>query len=262
MAAFREQLDAGYYAVVSTGEGHAEQVRELPRRRRARDPAPADRRRVSGAGVLPETARGLLAAARRRAPAARARPHVDADDGRAHGAVPRHRGAAGRARAAAAPVAAVVASPTPGRSPSSTPRRGANVLEPKPRAGDGRRAGALGLLGDLVGHDARELHARTGPRDRARARSACGWWARRARCSWRRAAGASGASACACRTPSCPRATASRTCCWRCARTRRLRHRGQPGLQRRALARAPAPARARCGPRWTRRARLTAAPGG
>ena len=28
--AFREQLDAGYYAVVSAGEGHAEQVRELP----------------------------------------------------------------------------------------------------------------------------------------------------------------------------------------------------------------------------------------
>ena len=28
--AFREQLDAGYFAVVSTGEGHAEQVRELP----------------------------------------------------------------------------------------------------------------------------------------------------------------------------------------------------------------------------------------
>ena len=30
MAAFREQLEAGYYAVVSAGEGHAEQVRELP----------------------------------------------------------------------------------------------------------------------------------------------------------------------------------------------------------------------------------------
>ena len=29
-AAFREQLDLGFYAVVSTGEGHAEQVRELP----------------------------------------------------------------------------------------------------------------------------------------------------------------------------------------------------------------------------------------
>ena len=28
--AFREQLDAGYYAVVSTGEGSAEQVSELP----------------------------------------------------------------------------------------------------------------------------------------------------------------------------------------------------------------------------------------
>ena len=30
VAAFREQLDAGYYAVVSSGEGQAEQVRELP----------------------------------------------------------------------------------------------------------------------------------------------------------------------------------------------------------------------------------------
>ena len=28
--AFREQLDLGLYAVVSRGEGHAEQVRELP----------------------------------------------------------------------------------------------------------------------------------------------------------------------------------------------------------------------------------------
>lgn len=27
---FREQLDAGYFAVVSTGEGQAEQVRDLP----------------------------------------------------------------------------------------------------------------------------------------------------------------------------------------------------------------------------------------
>jgi hypothetical protein len=30
VAAFREQLDAGYYGVVSTGEGQAEQVYELP----------------------------------------------------------------------------------------------------------------------------------------------------------------------------------------------------------------------------------------
>ncbi len=28
--AFRRELDAGYYAVVTRGEGHAEQVRELP----------------------------------------------------------------------------------------------------------------------------------------------------------------------------------------------------------------------------------------
>lgn len=30
VSAFREQLEAGYFAVVSNGEGHAEQVRELP----------------------------------------------------------------------------------------------------------------------------------------------------------------------------------------------------------------------------------------
>jgi hypothetical protein len=30
VAAFREQLDAGYYAVVSEGEGQARQVEELP----------------------------------------------------------------------------------------------------------------------------------------------------------------------------------------------------------------------------------------
>ena len=30
VAAFREQLDAGYYAVVTEGEGRAQQVDELP----------------------------------------------------------------------------------------------------------------------------------------------------------------------------------------------------------------------------------------
>ena len=30
VTAFREQLDQGLYAVVTHGEGHAEQVRELP----------------------------------------------------------------------------------------------------------------------------------------------------------------------------------------------------------------------------------------
>jgi hypothetical protein len=28
--AFREELDRGYFGMVSTGEGHAEQVKELP----------------------------------------------------------------------------------------------------------------------------------------------------------------------------------------------------------------------------------------
>ncbi len=41
-------------------------------------------------------------------------------------------------------------------------KRGANVVRPRPRAGDAPERTALGLLGDLVGHDARELHARTG----------------------------------------------------------------------------------------------------
>jgi hypothetical protein len=41
-------------------------------------------------------------------------------------------------------------------------RRGALVVRPRRRAGDGPERTALGLLGDLVGHEARELHARTG----------------------------------------------------------------------------------------------------
>jgi hypothetical protein len=41
-------------------------------------------------------------------------------------------------------------------------QRGANVLRPRRRMGDGPEQRAVGLLGDLVGHDARELHARTG----------------------------------------------------------------------------------------------------
>jgi hypothetical protein len=41
-------------------------------------------------------------------------------------------------------------------------QRGANVVRPRSRVGDGAEQAALGLLGDLVGHEARELHARTG----------------------------------------------------------------------------------------------------
>jgi hypothetical protein len=41
-------------------------------------------------------------------------------------------------------------------------RRGANVVRPKAQGDDASERVAVGLLGDLVGHDARELHARTG----------------------------------------------------------------------------------------------------
>src|ERR687893_1065021 len=41
-------------------------------------------------------------------------------------------------------------------------KRGANVLKPRRRLDGRAEATALGLLGDLVGHEARELHARTG----------------------------------------------------------------------------------------------------
>jgi len=41
-------------------------------------------------------------------------------------------------------------------------RRGANVVRPRRRAAKGAERTALGLLGDLIDHEARELHARTG----------------------------------------------------------------------------------------------------
>jgi hypothetical protein len=46
--------------------------------------------------------------------------------------------------------------------PALYANRGANVLRPRPRAADGPERTALGLLGDLLGHEARALHARTG----------------------------------------------------------------------------------------------------
>jgi hypothetical protein len=41
-------------------------------------------------------------------------------------------------------------------------QRGANVVRPRGRAGAESEARSVGLLGDLVGHEARELHAQTG----------------------------------------------------------------------------------------------------
>jgi hypothetical protein len=46
--------------------------------------------------------------------------------------------------------------------PALYANRGANVVRPRRRSAAGPERAALGLLGDLVGHEARELHARTG----------------------------------------------------------------------------------------------------
>jgi hypothetical protein len=51
--------------------------------------------------------------------------------------------------------------------------RGAKVTKPRARRDAAAEATALGLLGDLIGHEARELHARTGL---VRERGALGVW--------------------------------------------------------------------------------------
>lgn len=46
--------------------------------------------------------------------------------------------------------------------PALYAQRGANVVRPRPKTTAAAERTALGLLGDLVGHDARELHAASG----------------------------------------------------------------------------------------------------
>ena len=46
--------------------------------------------------------------------------------------------------------------------PALYANRGASVVRQRPRAATAEERAALGLLGDLLGHDARDLHARTG----------------------------------------------------------------------------------------------------
>src|SRR3954454_24259959 len=90
--AFRAELDRGYFAMVSTGEGHAEQVKELP--------LDAElvilRLPISGGGAVghgpaPGDRGRPLAAAGRRAAAAPPRAAVDGHDGRPRRAVRRPR---------------------------------------------------------------------------------------------------------------------------------------------------------------------------
>ena len=168
----RASSTAGYFAMVTTGEGHAEQVTRAAARRRARDPAPADRRRLA---AVPSRGRAERAAALPELAAVHWRPRVDAARLRRRGAlwtlttvaplVPflgrrrrcSSRSSRWRSRSALALLAHAWVDPRalrPARRERRAPARRAAATRPE-------RA-ALGLLGDLVGHEARELHARTG----------------------------------------------------------------------------------------------------
>jgi hypothetical protein len=120
------------------------------------DDAPA-----AGAGVLPETA------------AVHWRPRADAQRLRRRGAlwtlttvahvVPFI--AAGIALFLVQPLAVAVSLASFAHAwiiPELYASRGANVVRPRARTGAAAEQAALGLLGDMVGHDAREVHARTG----------------------------------------------------------------------------------------------------
>ena len=134
-------------------------------------------------------------------------------------------------------------------------QRGANVLRPRGAGARADRDGgpaerrAVGLLGDLVGHDARELHARTGL---VLEPGRLGTWLVGEAGAVLLHGRAGGRTATASGRPaprgraSCRPATASPICCSPCARRGGLRHGRQPRVLRRALAPAPAHARPRC----------------
>ena len=111
--------------------------------------------------------------------------------------------------------------------------RGAGVVRLKRQSADGSEQVAQGLLGDLLGHDERDLQRRTGL---ALERGRLGVWlvgdagALLVRPGGRRVH----TIACAWPTASCLRRTAWRTCCSPCDRTSRA-------SQRSRITRSPAP---------------------
>ena len=166
--AFREELDRGLLRGRQHGRGARRAGARAARGRRARDPAAADRRRLMHRpGPARDRGRLLAAAARRRA-AAPARARLDAEHARAHDPVPRRRGADARARAAL----------VPGRGDRDRPRLGdPGALRQSRRLRGPARARApttgpertaLGLLGDLLGHEARDAARPHRPRAGAR----------------------------------------------------------------------------------------------
>ena len=176
-------------------------------RRPAGDHAPPDRRRLIRHGSRtagPRTAFPAAGAGRPGASRARQRPLAQA--GR-RALAPAGRACCGRRRRSptrcrSSPSACCwprsarsccrsrsSAWPTRGRSPSCTPRAARAWSSRGPSAAAKPERVALGLLGDLVDHRARDLHARTGL-ILERGRSASGWSARRAHSWSARAAGA------------------------------------------------------------------------
>ena len=131
--------------------------------------------------------------------------------------------------------------------------RGASVVRPKGPRNERARAGRAGP----ARRPARPRRARAparAPASRSSAASwASGWWARPARC-WSPPARAGGALLlrAARPSPSCRRPTASPTCCWPCATDEeRLRDGRQPRVRGRAVAGAPPPAGSGCARRST-----------
>ena len=131
--------------------------------------------------------------------------------------------------------------------------RGAKVVKPRARAGAAAEATALGLLGDLVGHEARELHARTGL---VLERGALGvWLVGEAGALLVRGAARALLVRAGARPRAAVRRTGSRTCCWRCARTSRA-SRPWPTTPSRARAGACGGGCPRVAPGARRRGRL------
>ena len=155
-------------------EGHAEQVRELP----LDAPTVILRRPIAGGLALTGTGAAVAPprSSRRRCPSWRAStgaraPASDRCDARA--GFGRCRRSCMWCRSSPSAVGlgvvkpilipiAVIAFVHAWAIPELYAARGAGVVRARSRAEGSAASGALGLLGDLVGHDARALHARTG----------------------------------------------------------------------------------------------------
>ena len=179
VAAFRRELELGHRRLGEPSRRHRRGGSRVAARRRAGGPAAADRRRLSAGRV--EAARRRRPPRRGGAPALARRRQRDVRCGATAGAgPPGRRGSWSRSSRRALCCSRSSRSPSrPRRSASRTPgrsrgsRRGAAparwcrsaasaARRGGPAAEPGAERVALGLLGDLVGHDERDLLAETG----------------------------------------------------------------------------------------------------